>query len=315
MTRVTFDLLDRASVKHLVQFPPVIDHHTYSPTTPRYIQPAYALEVAILGVKDILRAVPVIDCCIIARYGHVIAASRLALNGDAYCVVFKTWAATARFLADPFQAFASGFGISHSISQLSPALLYVLNNHGLPLSPRSADSSKPSNSSVCQLQGQFDLLQQKVDAGAHAFDALSGQQNRIAQQLQDNAQTTAASIAGLSTAMTGSIRLQAATSRLDTLQSNPQSSEFLLALATPDRAPAISQRIDALHVDIAAQTGLVAQARASLSATERLLPSLLSPSAPSLTASTPNPTHIASSGQLPRTRPLDSPKPVLYSTN
>ena len=46
--------------------------------------------VALLGMKDILRAQPVIDHYIRSSYGDVIASSRLALNGDAYCVVFKT---------------------------------------------------------------------------------------------------------------------------------------------------------------------------------------------------------------------------------
>jgi hypothetical protein len=52
------------------------------------------------------------------------------------------------------------------------------------------------------------MLQQKVDTGARAFEALVGQQEHMSQQLQDNTQNTAASIAGLSTVMYGSARLQ-----------------------------------------------------------------------------------------------------------
>jgi hypothetical protein len=208
MNRITFDLVNHASLEQLFKNPPVIDHETLYPSVPRYIQPVYGLEVAILGMKDVLRAAPVIDRYIHTNYGDVIAASRLALNGDAYCVVFKTWGQTSRFLTDPFTAFESGFGVSHSVSQAVPALLYVLNSNGLPFSARPADLSS-SNASFRQLQAQFDMLQHKVDTGARAFEALAGQQEHFSQQLQDIAQRTAASIAGFSTVMSGSARLQA----------------------------------------------------------------------------------------------------------
>ena len=70
----------------------------------RYIQSVYGLEVAILGLKDVLSAMSVIDNYIRSAYGDVIAFSRMALNGDAYCVVFKEWSQTSRFLNDPFTA-------------------------------------------------------------------------------------------------------------------------------------------------------------------------------------------------------------------
>jgi hypothetical protein len=44
-------------------------------------------------------------------------------------------AQTSRFLNDPFTAFESGFGVSHSVSHSTPALLYVLNSNELPYSP------------------------------------------------------------------------------------------------------------------------------------------------------------------------------------
>jgi hypothetical protein len=62
------------------------------------------------------------------------------------------------------------------------------------------------------------MLQHKVDTGARAVEALVGQQEHMSQQLQDSAKKTAASIAGLSTVMSGSTRLQAANSRLEALQ-------------------------------------------------------------------------------------------------
>jgi hypothetical protein len=235
MNRITYDLLDRTSVDKLFKNPPVIDHQTHYPSVPRYIQPVYGLEVGILGVKDVLRAVPVIDHYIQANHGNVIASSRLALDRDAYCVVFKTWAQTSRFLSDPFTAFDSGFGVSHSVSQAQavpgPALPYVLNSNGLPFSAPPPDSSSPS---FRQLQVQFDMLQQKLDTRARAFEVLVGQQEQMSQQLQDNAQNTAASIAGLSTVMSGYVRLQAATSQLDALLSDYRTSQVLLVFAPPE---------------------------------------------------------------------------------
>jgi hypothetical protein len=117
MSQITFDLLDRRSVDFLFKNPLVVDRQTLYPSVSRYIQSVYGLEVGILGVKDVLRAAPVIDRYIRSLYGDVIAASRLALNGDAYHVTFKTWAQTSLFLSDPFTAFDSGFGVSHSVSQ------------------------------------------------------------------------------------------------------------------------------------------------------------------------------------------------------
>ncbi|KAI0283704.1 hypothetical protein BGY98DRAFT_1183925 [Russula aff. rugulosa BPL654] len=67
-------------------------------------------------------------------------------------------------------------------------LLYVLNTEGLPISAR------PSEASAGSSRAQLDLLHQKE----HLFH-----------QLQDNVQRTAASIAGLSTVLSGSARLQA----------------------------------------------------------------------------------------------------------
>ena len=109
----------------------------------------YGLKVSILGMRDVLQAQPVLNRYIRSKYNDIIACSRLALNGDAYCVVFKTWSQTSCFVNDTFTAFDSGYGVFHSVSQICPALLYVLNNDGLPPSARM---SEPSNPPLRQLQ-------------------------------------------------------------------------------------------------------------------------------------------------------------------
>ena len=296
MNRITYDLLDRSSVDKLFKAPPVIDHQTFYPSVPRYIQPIYGLEVAILGLKDIIGALPAIDHYIRSQYGNVIATSRLALNGDAYCVIFNTWAQTSQFLADPFTAFDSGLGISHSISQVRPALLYVLNSEGLPLTTRPSDASGPSR----QLQAQFDLMQQRADLGARAFEQLAGKVDRLSDRLEDTAQRSAASVAGLSATMLSCVSLQAASSRLEGLQSNLRTSQMLLAFAPADRSDVIIQQLRETEAEITAQRHVVSQAQHSLSVLEGTVAPLGLPS-PTPTSSTatslPQPLSTA-----PRTR-------------
>jgi hypothetical protein len=106
----------------------VIDHQTLYPSVPRYIQPVYALEVAIIGVQDVLGPVPIIDQYIHDRYGDVIASNRLALNGAAYCVVFKKWSQALRFLSESFEAFTSTvtltiLTVNNSTAASVPALM------------------------------------------------------------------------------------------------------------------------------------------------------------------------------------------------
>ena len=61
MCRITYDLLDRASVDALHKQPPVIEHQTYYPSVRRFIQPIYGLEAGILGIEGVIGAVPFID--------------------------------------------------------------------------------------------------------------------------------------------------------------------------------------------------------------------------------------------------------------
>ena len=267
MNRITFDLLDRASVGSLFKTPPVIDHQTLYPSVPRYIQPVHGLEVGILGVQDVWGVVPIIDNYIKSKYGDVIACSHLALNGDAYCVGFETWPQTLRFLLDPFTAFD---GVTH---QAPPALLYVLNSNG---SLSSACDS--SNTSLRQLRARFDLLRQMLDAWLRALEALISQVEHFSQLLLALTQQTAAHIAGLSTFMSASTHLQIVTSRLEALQSDARRSQLLLTITPPDRSNAIVQHLvqhlRSLDSEIPARRIEVAQAQNSLSAAEQLLPPL-----------------------------------------
>ena len=123
MQHVTYDLLDHSLVDKLFKDPPVIDHHILNPSVPRFIQPVYGLEVAVLGLGDTISVKAEIDQYIHAKYGDVIACSHLALNGYVYCIVFNAPDQAFQFLSDPFTVFDSGFGVYHNISHIQTGLL------------------------------------------------------------------------------------------------------------------------------------------------------------------------------------------------
>ena len=165
-------------------------------------------------------------------------------------------------------------------------MLYVLNSDGLPFTARPADSSAgPSR----QVQAQFDLLNQKIDSGARAFEILANTQDRFAQQLQDNVQRTAASIAGLSTILSASSRLQAEQSQLQHLQSTCTFSQMLLGFGPPAHADTFTQQWRTAEVAVATQQAAVSRAQDSLAAAGHLLPDLptTSPSLPAPIAQPP----------------------------
>jgi hypothetical protein len=263
--RITYDLLDRSAVDKLFQTPPVIDHQTLFPSITPYIQPIYGLEVAILGLKDIVEALPLLNHYIRHHYGHVIASSRLARGGDAYCVVFNTCAQTSRFLSDPFTAFESVLGIPRA----EPALLYALNSIGLP--------SNSLNARLCHIQTQVNLIQQTVEGWVRATEIIT-RQGQMLQRLQNHFLDIAASLANLSTIISASTRLQAARSLLGSLHSQRRTSHLFLALAPPDQSGALAQQLQHLESDISAQAAEVSQAQDDFNVAERLLPAPAFPS-------------------------------------
>lgn len=108
-----------------------------------------------------------------------------------------------------------------------------------------------------------------------------------------------ASVAALSTVMKGSASLQSATSQLQYLQSDLRSAQLILAFAPSECSNTLIHYHHQLELDIAAQQRVVAQAEESFLASQRPLPSLISPSSPT-PVSLPTPT-----GSLPRTHTVD----------
>lgn len=106
--RAVFDLLDPGDIDSLTHNPPVFDRHTYFPARPRYIEPLYALEIAVVGLNFVEGVKTFIDKYIRETYGNdSIATSRLIPDLEVYTVVFRYWAVGSRFLTDPFTAFES----------------------------------------------------------------------------------------------------------------------------------------------------------------------------------------------------------------
>jgi hypothetical protein len=123
-----------------------------------------------------------------------------------------------------------------------------------------------------------------VDTGARAFDTVTvlAQQDRMAQQLLDNAQTTAASIAGLSTVLSASTRHQGAINRLESLKAEHRSLAMMTIMAPPDKAASLNPLFQGLENSIAARLPIAERAQDTLFAAERFsLPSSLPPCPPS----------------------------------
>ena len=209
----------------------------------------------------------------------------------------KQWLQASCFLSDPFKAFDYGYGVSHSLAGATPALLYVLNGNGLPVSPRSSDSS---NAEVRQLKASVEALQQQANTGARAFEAVLTQQQQFAQQLRDQSQHAAAGFACLSTVISGTTCVQAASTQLMSLEAERRTSQVLLALK-PEAAPAITNQLQGLDSAISTQRTELTQAQQSLGAAQNLLPAFTSTAPQPLPAPTP---LSVSASQSARTRTL-----------
>ncbi|KAG1777107.1 hypothetical protein EV702DRAFT_1197425 [Suillus placidus] len=102
---VVYDIVSLEHVQWLHDHPPTIDGWTYYASQYRFVQPLFAFELTVVHCHEFQSACSTIDNYIRHRYGDVIVHSRMALDGDLYCVVFKHWETTDHFLQDPFDAF------------------------------------------------------------------------------------------------------------------------------------------------------------------------------------------------------------------
>ncbi|KAF5382027.1 hypothetical protein D9615_004392 [Tricholomella constricta] len=130
--RVTFQFLNKDHIDQLMRQPPVVKGHSLAPRTPRYVEPIYALEVAVVGVATYNDPQMIIDRYLQSKYGHLaetrlIRSSRLALDDVVYCVVLETPEISERFVREPFGAF-EGLDVQPS----KPEYLYILNQRGFP---------------------------------------------------------------------------------------------------------------------------------------------------------------------------------------
>ncbi|KAJ3512820.1 hypothetical protein NLJ89_g3299 [Agrocybe chaxingu] len=262
--RVVFNFTNRDHILRLLQNPPIIDNRTYIPTTPRYIQPLFGLEIAVNGVMDIAGAKSQIVRHLEARYGDasqepVVRHSRLELNGSVYCCILRTPAITSHFLSDPWTLFNDetlGFTVPR------PTYLYVLNSRGVPgVSPFGRPSAVASSSSDPGVQRQLDNLTAQSDTLKTTLEHLTRQQDGIIssfREAQDNMQQAfrdAENVFSLNNMLT------ITQSDINTLQSNRTTYRLLLATA---QDPAARQEIEHEIIACDAQIQTASQKRQTL---------------------------------------------------
>ncbi|KAG6829260.1 hypothetical protein H0H92_005140 [Tricholoma furcatifolium] len=103
---ITYNFFDHASALEIIKKPPNIDGWLYHPSTPRFIQPNYGLEVAITNVNSLPDAKEIIDGYIRDTYGdEALCQSRVERGGSVYCAVLRDPDITLQFLSTPITLF------------------------------------------------------------------------------------------------------------------------------------------------------------------------------------------------------------------
>ncbi|KAF5382054.1 hypothetical protein D9615_004273 [Tricholomella constricta] len=173
--RVTFQFIKKENIDLLMRQPPVVKGHTFIPRIPRYVEPIYALEVAVVGVATYNDPQMIIDRYLQAKYGRqaktaLIRSSRLVLEDVVYCVVLETPELTDKFVRDPFTAF-EGLVVQPS----KPEYLFILNQRGFPTQWQR--TAGPSSSPDLHTQTQLDSIRTEQTSLRDTLTTLASQQN------------------------------------------------------------------------------------------------------------------------------------------
>ncbi|KAG1728955.1 uncharacterized protein EDB91DRAFT_1253212 [Suillus paluster] len=100
---------------------PYVNHHTYHPTRPRFVEPTYGEEIAIGGCEVLQNPQAQFNMELRKKYGQdVVRFSRVTLEGSTYTVVLCDWQTTNQFLEDFGKA-----NPSHGAASLSPQVLHL----------------------------------------------------------------------------------------------------------------------------------------------------------------------------------------------
>ncbi|KAF5385006.1 hypothetical protein D9615_001212 [Tricholomella constricta] len=233
--RVTFQFLNRDHIDVLMRKPPIVKGHSFIPRTPRFIEPVYALEVAVVGVASYNDPQMVIDRYLQAKYGHrasdtLIRSSRLALDDVVYCVVLETPEITEAFVQDPFNAFE---GLDPQPSK--PEYLYILNQRGFPSQwQRALPSAQPD----LQIQNQLDTVRKQQSSFQDTLTTLANRQQDMFQGFLDAQREMGTMFRNMISHVSYQSQLSAAQTELATLQLTHSTTHMMSRLLGPDESAA-----------------------------------------------------------------------------
>ncbi|KAF5380414.1 hypothetical protein D9615_004612 [Tricholomella constricta] len=230
--RVTFQFLKKEHIDLLMRKPPIIKGHSFVPRIPRFIEPIYALEVAVVGVAPYNDPQMVIDRYLIAKYNHLaqealIRSSRLALDDVVYCVVLETPEVAEAFVRDPFTAF-EGLDVQPS----KPEYLYILNQKGFPTQwQRSPPSSGPSD---IHLQNQLDSVRNQQTVFQDTLTTLANRQQDMYQGFLDAQREMGYMFRSMISNVTYQNQLTSAQTELSSLQLTHTATSMMARLSDSD---------------------------------------------------------------------------------
>lgn len=264
-SRAVFDLIDPKDVDSLLQNPPVFAGHSFFPSRPRCVEPLYALEIAVVGLKHVNGAKSFIDQYIRNKYGNdAISASRLVPEMDMYTVVFTYWDTGSRFLTDPFTAF-HGTHLASYIGSPTPVLLYLFNSQGFALSGvPSGSGTNPAE--LRDIRAEMDSFRQEGKAVATSVNAVLAHQDKRFEYLQVQQQHTAAMFANQTSLLMLTMQSSATQNTLFSLQAEQRSIRRQLVGAAGDEQATLEEDLAAVLQQIKIQEDVLRTQQAQQSA-------------------------------------------------
>ncbi|KAG1777839.1 hypothetical protein EV702DRAFT_1098088, partial [Suillus placidus] len=219
--RVVFDVVSLDHVQWLRDHPPTIDGRTYYASQYRFVQPLFAFELAIMRCHEFQSARSTIDNYIRRRYGDVIAHSRMALDGDLYCVVFKHWETADLFLRDSFDAFEGSEGsYGRNFAPVGPYLLYLVNSMGVPRDPSylgGGPASEAQSAEVKNLRAQMEDIREQGASAMNSFHAILHEFRGVINHLVSQSNQTTSALGSLAASMIASNNVNHISSHVQSL--------------------------------------------------------------------------------------------------
>jgi len=247
--RIIYHFLKVESIVALTNHPIILDHCSYFPHRPRYVQPSYGLEIAIPGVGEFSGVRAAIDNYIERTYGPegphepIVHRSHLALDDTVYCVVLSTLEITQRLLADRdvFRPFGDS-PLRHD----KPQYVYTLNSNSIPLffNSRSFTSSTQSDTI---LHRRLDIVNAHSEATAASLKEVISDVKQLAHGFQEAQATITKAFTDSTAVYSANSQLTAAQFDVSSLLQTISTNNILLGIAAPDRRPQIQAELESLN--------------------------------------------------------------------